>query len=116
MKIVFWVVMVPVAVLVTVSAIANRGIVAVDLWPFPFVVEAPIFALVLLSGLAGFLVGAFVAWVSGGKARRRVRLKAAEADARAGEADRLKERIRQLEAAATPAPEGRQLGSSRDAA
>lgn len=114
MKILFWVVMVPLAVAVTVFAVANRGPVTIDLWPFPFVIETPIFLLVLLCGLVGFLVGTFVAWIAGGKGRRRARLKAAEAAACAHETERLKDRIQHLEAAPAPVPP--QLGPPRDAA
>lgn len=114
MRILFWIVIAPLAVLVTVFAVSNRGQVTVDLWPLPFVIETPIFLLVLLCGLVGFLIGTFVAWLAGGKARRRARLKAAEAAASAREAERLKERIRQLEA--PPPSAALQLGSPRDAA
>ena len=111
MKFLFWIIVVPLAVLVTVFAIANRGLITVDLWPLPFVIETPIFLLVLLCGLVGFLIGTFVAWLAGGKARRRARLSAAEAATSAREAERLKERIRELERPAPP-----QLGAPRDAA
>ena len=59
-----WVVMAPVALVFVVFAVANRGPVSVDAWPFPFTIDIPVF-LVLFSGvLVGFFWGAAVSWTS----------------------------------------------------
>jgi uncharacterized integral membrane protein len=65
--------MVPLALFVVVFSVTNRDSVALDLWPTPFAVQAPVFVVVLLSALAGFVVGALALWVSGGNDRRRAR-------------------------------------------
>ncbi len=114
MNVFFWILIAPLAVFVTVFAVANRAPVTVDLWPFPFAIETPIFLLVLLCGLVGFLIGTFAAWVAGSKSRSRARLKAAEAAAQAREAERLKERVRELEASSPASSQAARLGPPRD--
>ena len=68
-----WILTVPLTVVVIVFAVANREFVPLDLWPFEFAVQVPIFALVLCSMFVGFLIGALAMWLSSGKQRRRAR-------------------------------------------
>ncbi len=100
-----WVFMLPAAAAVIVFAVANRGVVSVDLWPFPISVEAP-FSLFLLTGLAvGFAFGAFGAWMSGAGARARVRAQARADARRARAAERDLEALRhRAEGSPVPAP------------
>lgn len=78
--------------MVVVFAVANRGFVQVDLWPFPIEAQAPIFLLVLGSMLLGFLLGAMVMWLSMGKQRRQTR-------AARGQVAKLERQTEQLEQA-----------------
>ncbi len=68
-----WILTLPLTVVVIVFAVANREFVPLDLWPFEFALEVPVFALVLVSIFLGFLIGALTLWLSGGKQRRRAR-------------------------------------------
>ena len=76
MRLVHWVVTVPVAVVVVLFAVSNRDAVAVTLWPLPVRLEAPLYLVVLLALVVGFLVGEFIAWINAGRARRLARERA----------------------------------------
>lgn len=79
-----WIVMVPAAVVVVLFAVNNREVIGVDLWPLPFAASVPLFVIVLGALVIGFLVGATITWLSGGRARRRAR----DAEFRASHAER----------------------------
>ena len=64
---------VPLAVIVVIFALTNRQVTEVRLWPFGIELAAPLFLLVLLCALAGFLIGAAVMWFASGRSRRRHR-------------------------------------------
>lgn len=71
--IVKWLLLVPFAVLVVVFSISNLHGVTLSFWPFSETVSPPVFLLVLVSLLLGFLVGAAVMWLSDGRVRQRAR-------------------------------------------
>lgn len=73
MKILFWIVVLPIVILATAFAVNNRADVTLDLTPFPYTLMLPVYLAVLLSVLAGFLIGGFVSWLSHGKLRRLLR-------------------------------------------
>ncbi len=68
-----WVVFLLVALVAVIFVVQNRQAVEVSLWPFPFVQEAPLFAIIVACLMFGFLFGAFSAWLSGGSTRKRAR-------------------------------------------
>jgi uncharacterized integral membrane protein len=68
-----WVLFLVVALVAVIFVVQNRHPVEVSLWPFPFVQEAPLFAVIVACLLFGFLFGAMSAWLSGGGTRRRAR-------------------------------------------
>lgn len=61
------------AVLLIVFAVSNRETVSLAFWPFPFLVEAPLYLLFFLTLLIGGLIGAAAAWLAGGRSRRDLR-------------------------------------------
>ncbi len=73
MKILFWIVVLPLVILATAFAVNNRADVTLNLTPFPYTLMLPVYLAVLLSVLAGFLIGGFVSWLSHGKLRRLLR-------------------------------------------
>ncbi len=98
MKHLSWIVTIPVTLVVVVFALANRHEATLRFWPFPWSADLPISVIVLCCLLVGFLLGAALAWLSGGPRRRRARQTA----------DRARELARQVaelkrEAAAKPA-------------
>jgi len=91
--------MVPVALAVVTFSVNNRDAVAVDLWPVLPSFDIPLFAVVLTTFLAGMLLGALIAWLSGGRTRARGRANARRAGAAERESAALKERVSELESA-----------------
>ena len=73
MKLFHWLVTAPIAVILIVFAVANRDPITLTFWPLPVALTAPIYIVVLLTLLAGFLLGEFVAWFHGRTWRREAR-------------------------------------------
>ena len=93
MRLLSWIILLPVALAVVAFSVVNRKPVALDLWPLPVTTERPVFLIVILSVFAGFVWGGLVAWISAARGRRRViaeRMAGAER-----EVARLKERLRE---------------------
>jgi uncharacterized integral membrane protein len=72
-KLVHWFVTLPLAILLVLFAVSNRDTVGVTFWPLPIQLEAPLWLVVLLCGLIGFLFGEFIAWANGRRWRRAAR-------------------------------------------
>jgi uncharacterized integral membrane protein len=81
MRLIHWIVTLPAAVLLVVFAVSNREAVTVAFWPLPAKLDAPLYLVVLLAMLAGFLIGEFVAWINGARARRLARERARRIEA-----------------------------------
>ncbi|MEM7170812.1 MAG: lipopolysaccharide assembly protein LapA domain-containing protein [Pseudomonadota bacterium] len=90
MKYVLWIISLPLTIVIVVFALANQQSATIDLWPFGLTVPAPVYLIVLLSLLVGFLLGGLVAWLSAGRARSNARHARHEAQALSRENDRLK--------------------------
>jgi len=73
MKQISWIVTIPVTLVVVVFAIANRTTITVNFWPLPWIAQMPLYLVILGSLLAGFLVGAAIAWLSAGRRRQEAR-------------------------------------------
>jgi uncharacterized integral membrane protein len=93
MKILFWIVVIPLLFISAFFAIANRAPVEIDLWPLFGRVTVPIFLALIGALYAGFILGALVAWWGGHGARIRARQAARRADALARERDALQARL-----------------------
>ncbi|MCF7644355.1 LapA family protein [Bacillus subtilis] len=90
----------PVAVILIVLSVANRGVVSVTLDPFnpgnpALTYTAPLFLWVLGALLAGIIIGGLLIWFTQGRHRKLARKRKAEADA-------LLTRAKQAEAKALP--------------
>ncbi len=102
-----WVLFLIVALVAVVFVVQNRQVVEVSLWPFPFVQQAPLFAIIVACLLFGFLFGALSAWLSGGVARKRARDLARLNDEKARQISQLQKDLAARHAAAgstLPAP------------
>ncbi len=100
LRLISWFLMIPVAAAVILLSVANREDVTVSLAPLPVAFALPLPAVILGAVGVGFLWGALVAWISGGRCRagaRRNRYRAAQAER---DAKRLDEKIAKTEAAA----------------
>src|SRR5665213_3402379 len=72
MRVVFWSLVLVGAVLLALFAVSNREVVSLGLWPLPFLVELPLYLLMLVALVAGFVFGRLAGWV-GARHRRRER-------------------------------------------
>jgi uncharacterized integral membrane protein len=73
MRILYWGLAGVGAVIVALFAVSNRASASLGLWPLPFVVDLPLYLLVLLPLLLGFLAGRLAAWFAGRGRRRGLR-------------------------------------------
>ena len=73
MRAVYWAVMVIAAALLVPFAVSNRAPVSLGLWPLPFLIDLPVYLLVFLLLLVGFVAGAATAWIAGRRVRRELR-------------------------------------------
>ena len=71
MRLLSWFVVVPAALAVVAFSVSNRADVAVDFWPLPFTSEFRVFAVVLVSIFAGFVLGGLGACIWGVTRSRR---------------------------------------------
>jgi uncharacterized integral membrane protein len=73
LRILHWVLFLLIALIIVVFVVQNRHVVEVSLWPFPFMQQAPLFAVIVLCVLFGFLFGVLSAWLSGAGTRKKAR-------------------------------------------
>ena len=78
-KFVFWLVLVPLAIVILMFATATRGMVTVSFDPFaPHApaasVSVPLFVLIFVLVILGVIIGGIAAWLRQGKHRRAARL------------------------------------------
>ena len=75
MRAVFWILVALIAAALAVFAVSNRESVTLAFWPLPFVLDLPLYLLVLAALALGFVAGELVAWFAGRRWRREVRLR-----------------------------------------
>lgn len=73
MRAVFWIAVAVIASALVLFALSNRDSVSLGLWPLPFLIQLPLYLLVLATALTGFVVGEVAAWVSDRRRRREIR-------------------------------------------
>jgi uncharacterized integral membrane protein len=107
-RILYWVVTIVVAFFLVVFAISNLRIVPVEFGPFGR--EMPLWFVVLVAAVFGFLFGELVAWLGGRRWRRDARAKARRVEA-------LERELAATQAQLRPAAPGTRLavtGAPRD--
>jgi uncharacterized integral membrane protein len=73
-RIVYWITVIIATAIIVAFAATNLDTISLNFWLFPnFVENVPVFAVVLGAALIGFICGGIIAWLSGGRARRRAR-------------------------------------------
>lgn len=95
MKLLFWIVGLPLLLIAAFFAIANRESVSVSLWPFAEPLQVPLFIAIVGPLYLGFLLGAGAAWIAGGRLRTRGREAARRLDASERENAALRARLDQ---------------------
>ncbi|MBX9635069.1 MAG: LapA family protein, partial [Magnetospirillum sp.] len=69
MRILGWLLALPIVVLAMVFAVANRHELRLELWPLPWVLDLPVYLAVLGALVLGMVIGAVAMWLSGHRAR-----------------------------------------------
>lgn len=75
-----WIVTIPIALVAISFAVSNRELVTVALWPLPGAITAPLYLVVLLPLVLGFLAGGIVAWFAAARTRSTLRRHTARLD------------------------------------
>ncbi|WP_417830116.1 LapA family protein [Thalassospira sp.] len=73
MRILYWIISIPLAVLIAVFAVSNREPVTLSLWPLPFEIDLPLFLPIMVALLIGLGFGFAFEWLLQGKHRRAAR-------------------------------------------
>lgn len=97
MKLLSWIVLLPVAALVIVFAVVNRELTTLSLWPLPFEVDLPLFSVIFGGTLVGVLWGGVAAWSAAGVTRAKARERAREIQRLSDENRRLKGQVETFE-------------------
>jgi lipopolysaccharide assembly protein A len=72
-RFIYWSITALIALVVVVFAVSNRATVALTFFPLPAELQAPLYLVVIVAVILGFLVGALTAWIGGGKRRAEAR-------------------------------------------
>lgn len=96
-KLITFVILVPIAVVLIVLSVANRGSVTLALNPFQpsdslLSLSAPFFVFLFAAFMLGMIVGSLATWFKQGKYRKKARVEAREAVKWHTEADKQRER------------------------
>ncbi len=73
MKILGWIIGVPIALLLVMLAVANRDMVTLSLDPIGGDISLPLYLVIFLAFLLGLICGGLLTWASGVKRRMRKR-------------------------------------------
>lgn len=93
MKHLSWIITLPITIVVLVFVLSNRQSVEIDIWPFEMSLVAPLYLVLLLSTLFGFLLGGIAMWFTAGRSRKRARESSAKLRELEGQIANLKRSV-----------------------
>lgn len=93
MKILFWLVAIPVIALAMTFAVSNHEAVTLDLWPAPLRLDVPLYLVVTGALLLGLVVGLISGWIGTIRARHRARQEAKRAERLNAENEELRHKL-----------------------
>lgn len=96
-RILSWLATLIIGVAIILFAVFNRQPMEVDLWPLPFTLITPLFAVVLVVAFVAFIAGGVVMWLSSSRVRQRARREHRRADNLEKDLATLKQQIHELE-------------------
>ena len=100
-KVLFWIVVAPLAAAIIVFSVNNRAEVRLDFWPLDLMSQPlPVYAVMLATLVIGFFTGGVVAWRSAAKHRKRARIEAKRAKRAERDVAEAKEQIQRLQSEA----------------
>lgn len=97
MKLLSWIILLPIAAVIIVFAVVNREMTSLSLWPLPFEVDLPLFSVIFGGTLVGVLWGGVAAWSAAGTTRSKARERAREIQQLTDENRRLKGQVESFE-------------------
>ena len=106
MKVLSWLVGLPLAAIILLFVLSNRQGVTVGLWPFDDGPNLPVYLIVLLPLLVGFFAGALISGVKGLKHRRQARRQTKRADDLERQLDNLRTSSAEVNPALLPSRSG----------
>jgi uncharacterized integral membrane protein len=109
MKLLFWIIALPLFFAGAFFAVANRDMIQVDLWPFWDRVPLPLYLALGAAFYVGFVFGGVVAWWAGRRARSRGRHEARRAERLARDNAALEARLAQAQATHAQSGQSRPL-------
>ena len=59
----YWLFFIPLCVILIIFALNNRDIISIDLWPFSYYIEAPLYMIVFVIGAVCMFVGYMMACI-----------------------------------------------------
>lgn len=102
-RVLSWLVTLPLALVAVSFAVSNLTPVELALWPLPFRLEAPVYALVLVTLVVGFIAGGAVTWLGQHHHRKAERAHQRRADRLEAELNALQQQDGAKAATALPA-------------
>ena len=100
-----WIVIGAVGLVAAVFSVSNREIVELILWPTPFVVNLPLYILLLGPFVIGVFIGWVWSWLVSGKSRARARRAEFSAKVKQRDMDVLQQKLKIAETAKQDAEE-----------
>jgi uncharacterized integral membrane protein len=79
-RLVGWLLALPLSLLAVIFAVANRHNLRLELWPLPWSLDLPVFLAVLGPLLVGLILGALLTWCAGHRTRANARTQRRRAD------------------------------------
>jgi uncharacterized integral membrane protein len=104
MRIIFWIIALPVVAIAMAFAVSNHESVTIDLWPAAYRLDVPIYIAVTGALFLGFLVGVTWGWLGSLRARNRARGETKRANKLALENEELRHKLTHAENAARSLP------------
>ena len=74
MKLLWWIILLPLLAIAAAFAVANRTLIPVSLDPLPYAFEAPAYVALMAAIFVGLIVGGVSSWMAGRRWRREARL------------------------------------------
>jgi putative membrane protein len=73
MRVLFWIIALPIIAIAMAFAVANHDSVTISLWPLAYRIEIPLYIAVTGALFLGFLVGIIYGWLGSLRVRHRAR-------------------------------------------
>jgi uncharacterized integral membrane protein len=104
MKLLFWIIALPIVAIAMAFAVSNHETVTISLWPLAYRIEVPLYFAVTGALFLGFIAGLASGWVGSLRTRRRARTETRRAEKLTTENTELRQKLAQAENAARALP------------